>query len=164
VTHIHSVCFLAWCRYTKYYKTSNWKGSRCDLADQHSSSGIVNDFDAHGCDRQQQSDSNGLHAFNKINTTTVNAAVQMHNVADVQHNNAEALQAIAATDTDTVVVHEPLATQLYSMISAATSGMSLNTMLQKLSSVYTEAAVQDALTELQLDISIYCTDGNYFCI
>jgi hypothetical protein len=114
------------------------------------------------CHQQQQLHDNALHAPKDINNATMNAKAQSHS-DDVQHTSTETLQLKVAT-VPAEVVHIPLGTQLYSIISAATSGITISTMLQNLTTVHTEAAVKDALVELQLDGLIYSTNGSYLCI
>jgi hypothetical protein len=141
---------FSWCRHKSCYFNPSWIASTCDT-------------DSTDCDQQQQSHSNALHDPESIDNSTMKAAAQSHNDS-IQHNSTETLQSKTATAPDEVVHTIPLSTQLYNIINAATRGIPISTMLQKLTTVHTEAAVQDALVELQLEGLIYSTNGSYLCI
>eukprot|EP00953_Heterococcus_sp_UTEX-ZZ885_P030106 15925-Heterococcus_DN1.PRE.2 len=136
--------------YRTCYLNSGWTASECCHIADHQSSCMLNTGSAEFYQQQHLHD-NALHAPESVDDSTVNAAVLSHN-NDVQRNSTETLQLKVET-VPAEVVHIPLGTQLYSIISAATSGISISTMLQELTTVHTEAAVQDALVELQLDVT-----------
>jgi hypothetical protein len=140
---------------------SGWTASECCHIADHQSSRMLNTDNA-DFHQQQHLHDNALHAPESVDNSAVKATVQSHNY-DVQHNSTETLQLKVAT-VPAEVVHIPLGTQLYNIISAATSGITISIMLQNLTTVHTEASVQDALVELQLDGLIYSTNGSYLCI